>query len=599
MVRLLRPWMVVFAAILAAGALARVAAAADGAGLDYSVEILGGAEGDLLEQIQEASRLYGLVERPPASLSALEKRAKADLTRVLKVLRAEGYYGGQITYDFDAKATPLAVLLTVVPGERYRLKTPTIILRDPPPEAEGMEFEVAELGFADGAPAEAVTVVSAENVIVATLEARGFPLAEAGKREVIVDHATKSVSVTFRVIPGPYARFGAASIEGLREINPGYIARRIKWQRGEPYSPALVQSTRQALSQSRLFVSVRIAHADEVSDEGEIAMRVIVEEAKPRVIGAGVGYSTDEGFGLRGFWEHRNLFGSAERLRLELGGSQTSNGASAEYVQPDFFSTDQSFITSAAYSRENTEAFEIESAETTFSVERPLTPNLAGRAGVSFERSFIEENDIEERFFLVGLPMQLRWDRTDDALDPTEGFRVNLNVTPYLQPLGSDLTFISARVQPSAYFLLEETKQVVLATWGGLGTIRGVVTDDLPADKRFYAGGGGSIRGYGFQLVGPLDAADDPLGGRSVVEIGTELRARVYGDFGGVIFLEGGNVFDSAAPDFSEPLLFGAGFGVRYFTGLGPIRFDIGFPLDRRGDVDDPFQFYVSIGQAF
>lgn len=592
--------MVAIVAVVAANCVFLPAAkSAEGIRLDYGVEIMGEIDGNLLAQIEEASRLFQLVDRPPASLSALEKRAKGDVTRILKVLRAEGFYGGTFDYHIDVNATPIAVTLKIAPGARYLLRLPSIIFHDPPPEALGMEFNAADLGFTDGAPAKAATVISAETVIVATLRLRGFPLAAAGKRDVIVDHASQSVDVTFRALSGPRALFGVLRIEGLQKVDADYVRRRVQWVRGAQYDPVLVQSTRQALSQSRLFDSVRIVHADTVDENGEIVMRVIVEEARPRVIGTGLGYSSDDGFGARGFWEHRNLFGGAERLRIELGGNLSRNGAFAEYVQPDIYSTDQSFIASAAYSLEDTEAFESESIKTTFSVERPLAPALAGQAGVSIEREFIEENNIEQRFFLAGLPLALRWDRTDDALDPTRGFRLNLTVTPFLEALGSDLTFISARVRPSAYFLLEESHDVVFATWAGLGTVSGVTTDELPADKRLYAGGGGSIRGYGFQLVGPLDTANDPLGGRSVVELGTELRARVYGDFGGVIFLEGGNVFDSATPDFEDPLLFGAGAGIRYFTGLGSIRFDIGFPLDRRNGVDDPFQFYVSIGQAF
>jgi translocation and assembly module TamA len=592
-------WPVAIAAIFASCWLGQGAQAEDGAQIDYSVEMVLDGEADLRAQIEEASRLFGLAERPPASLSALEKRAKEDLARITKVLRAEGFYGGAVGYAIDADASPIAVRLTVAPGERYLFEPPKIIFDDPPPEAANMAFGIAELGISAGAPAKAVTVVSAENVIVALLEARGFPLAAAGKREVTVDHAAKRVAVTFRALPGPYAVFGALDIQGLQDAEAGYIKRRITWKRGAPYDPALVRSTHQALTESRLFNSVRVVHGEEVDENGEIAMRVVVEEAKPRVIGAGLGYSTDDGLGALGFWEHRNLFSAAERLRLELGGSRDRHGASAEFVRPDFLAINQSFIATGAYSLESTEAFESESLETTFSVERPLAPTLVGRAGASIERAFIEENGVESRFFLVGLPLQLGWDRTDDRLDPTMGFRADLDVTPYVQALGSDLNFVSARIRPSAYFLLEESQQIVLATWAGLGTIRGTVTDDLPADKRFYAGGGGSIRGYGFQLVGPLDSENDPLGGRSVMEMGTELRARIYGDFGGVVFLEGGNVYDSAAPDFSDPLLFGAGFGIRYFTGIGPLRVDLGFPLDRRAGIDDSFQFYVSIGQAF
>jgi translocation and assembly module TamA len=127
----------------------------------------------------------------------------------------------------------------------------------------------------------------------------------------------------------------------------------------------------------------------------------------------------------------------------------------------------------------------------------------------------------------------------------------------------------------------------------------GESTASLPANKRFYAGGGSSIRGYRFQSVGPLGPANTPLGGRALFEVSTELRVKVTDTIGGVIFIDGGNVYDGELPDFSTNLQWAAGFGGRYFTAFGPVRLDFGFPLNGRDGVDDFMQFYISIGQAF
>jgi len=121
---------------------------------------------------------------------------------------------------------------------------------------------------------------------------------------------------------------------------------------------------------------------------------------------------------------------------------------------------------------------------------------------------------------------------------------------------------------------------------------------DVPADERFYAGGGGSIRGYSYQSVGPLSGGD-PVGGRSLLELSTELRLRLGERFGFVGFLDGGSAFGAAFPDFDEELLWGTGLGFRYFTAVGPLRLDFAVPLDRRHGIDDAFQVYISLGQAF
>ncbi|HET6467002.1 MAG TPA: BamA/TamA family outer membrane protein, partial [Geminicoccaceae bacterium] len=140
---------------------------------------------------------------------------------------------------------------------------------------------------------------------------------------------------------------------------------------------------------------------------------------------------------------------------------------------------------------------------------------------------------------------------------------------------------------------------LVLALRGSAASMFGASREEIPADERLYAGGGGSVRGVGFQLAGPLDDNNDPLGGRSLVELGTEFRGRFTETIGGVVFLDAGTVYESTLPDFSRALRLGTGVGLRYITAIGPIRFDVGFPLDRRSGVDDAYQFYISIGQAY
>ncbi len=159
--------------------------------------------------------------------------------------------------------------------------------------------------------------------------------------------------------------------------------------------------------------------------------------------------------------------------------------------------------------------------------------------------------------------------------------------------------FFTTTAGGSAYYALDSDSRFVLAGRTKIGSAIGEPTDKIPANKRFYAGGGGSIRGYDFQSVGPLDADNDPLGGRSLLEVGAELRIRATESIGLVPFVDGGTVYDSPYPDFEEAFRWAAGVGVRYFTGFGPIRLDIALPLDKRKDVDDDFQLYISFGQAF
>jgi translocation and assembly module TamA len=202
-------------------------------------------------------------------------------------------------------------------------------------------------------------------------------------------------------------------------------------------------------------------------------------------------------------------------------------------------------------------------------------------------------------FQLFGLPLTAQRDDTNDPLDPTEGTRLQLSLTPTTGVGDESLLFITAVAGGSAYYAVDEEERFVLAGRARVGTILGENTDALPASRRFYAGGGGSIRGYEYQLVGPLDDDENPFGGTSLLEVGGEVRVRVTEQIGVVPFIDGGTVYDDPFPTGNETLRWAAGLGFRYFTGFGPIRLDFAFPLNPRDGVDEPFQFYISFGQAF
>ena len=203
-----------------------------------------------------------------------------------------------------------------------------------------------------------------------------------------------------------------------------------------------------------------------------------------------------------------------------------------------------------------------------------------------------------KEFGLVSLPARLDWDTSDDRLDPSRGGRLKVQNEPFVDTLGEDLRFNRSRVDYAHYLQVHEQPQVVLAGRGAVGTLFGASRENVPASERFYAGGGGSVRGFGYQLAGDLDSKDKPLGGRSLIEMSGEVRVRVTETIGAVAFVDAGTTYASTVPDFDEPLRVGVGPGLRYFSPVGPIRADLGFPLDPR-DKDDTFQFYISLGQAF
>jgi len=175
---------------------------------------------------------------------------------------------------------------------------------------------------------------------------------------------------------------------------------------------------------------------------------------------------------------------------------------------------------------------------------------------------------------------------------------LRLDNEPFVDTFGNSLLFNKSRMEYTHYVQVLESPRVVLAGRGAVGTLFGASRADVPASLRFYAGGGGSVRGFAFQEAGELDDQNDPIGGRSLFEASGEVRARVTDTIGIVAFVDAGAAFTSRYPDFDDQLRIGAGPGIRYFSPIGPIRLDVGFPVNPR-DTDDAFQLYISIGQAF
>jgi translocation and assembly module TamA len=484
----------------------------------------------------------------------------------------------------------------VDPGPAYGIVRFALKWQKPANLRDLSVFSPKALGVEERTAARSETILEAERRVTARLGEQSYPFPKVVERDVVVDHAERSASVDLVVDPGPAMRFGALAIEGLQRVDPRFVRGYVPWREGDGYNSFLVTHLRRTLAETGVFSSVKVEPAREAAADGVLPIKVVVVEAKRHFVGGGVNYSTAEGPGAKIFWGDRNVFGGGEKLELKARYSRLIYGASADFRRPNVFVHGQDLLLGTAVDVEDTDAYESQRYKISGLLERQVSPILSVSGGVTFERSEIDENDQSNIFNLVGFPLGLRRDTTDNLLDPTKGGRLTLTATPYYN---ADASFLSARIRDSLYVPLNSDRSIVVAGWASVGSILGRDTQDIPADKRFYSGGGGSIRGYGYQLVGPLDADNDPIGGRSLIELGAEVRFKITDSIGLSPFIEAGNVYDTVLPKLGRKLLVGAGLGFRYYTPIGPLRLDVGVPLDRRAGVDDAFQVYISLGQAF
>ncbi len=563
---------------------------------DYAVEILGLTdEPDLLATLQQASRLISLQDQPPATRAGLNRRAESDVETFAKVLRSEGFFRPDVTFALDITGSPARVDVSVDPGALYLLSDYAITYQ---PGALGLPTDIEPLGLHIGMRAQSAPVVDAQAQLLDDLARLGHPLASVIDRTATVDHDQTLLSVDLRIDPGPRVSFGEVTITGLKNVDPWFIRRRIPWQRGMAWDQQQIDGLRETLDASQLFLNLAIVPAATPDADGSLPININVREAKRRSIGVGANFSTSEGIEAITFWEHRNLFGSGERLRISATIGEIQQKATARLRLPGFGRLDQDFVSSIEAGREDTDAFRSVGVDTSAGIERRIGDNWQVFAGGLLDFAEVEDDDGTAQTKLIGTPVRVTRDTTDDLLDATSGTRVTVGTTPLFGRHRGSVSFLVNEVNAAAFVSVPKQDRVVLAGRLRLGSIVGESTGSIPADRRFFAGGGGSVRGYELQSVGPLDSDGDPVGGRSVVEAGLEARLRLTDTIGIVPFVEGGQVFDDSVPDFSQEPLWAAGLGLRYFTAVGPIRLDVATPINGRSS-DDSFQFYISIGQAF
>jgi translocation and assembly module TamA len=564
----------------------------------YRVAIEGVRDAALRGLLMEVSETQRLIDRPPPSLTRLRRRAEDDRDRLQRALRSEGYYGATIDIVIDAEVEPVQVVFRIDPGPRYRLRH--VAIEVTPPDVNLPLPSLDELGLAPGTAAVAQTILDAETRLADQARERGYALAAAGERRAVVDHDADAMDLTLRLNAGPPVRFGATEVSGLEQVQRDFVERRLPWQPGELVTSERLEEGRRALRETGLFSTIRISLGQTPDTAGRVPLTVAVSERKHRSIEVGVRYRTDEGPGGNVAWEHRNFFGRGERLRVELDASAIAGFLTGSFRKPDVWIRDLALITEAQLAFENPDAYESRSARTRVGLERRFREGMTLAGGVAFRAEQVEEANSgrDESFGLVSLPVLFNWDRSDDRLDPTRNGRLSLHNEPFVDVFGNHLAFNQTRLDYAHYYQAFETPRVILAGRTAIGTLFGASRADIPANLRFYAGGGGSVRGFAFQTAGELDQQHDPIGGRSLFEVSGEVRVRATETIGLVAFVDAGTAFTSTFPDFDDELRVGVGPGIRYFSPIGPLRLDVGFPVNPR-DSDDAFQLYISLGQAF
>jgi len=565
-----------------------------GADVEYTVEIPPLPDG-LTEMLTSVSDCVNLRDNPPESAGLLRKRVDNDLKAFAQALKSRGYFKAGLGAEVDAQTIPRTVRFRVEPGPRFSFARPRLTLEPDNPVLSALLSDVlkgveAGTGYASGA------VLDTENALLERMREHGRPSPTVGTREVVADHATNTVAVRFRIESGPEAVFGRTEIIGLEDVSEEAVTTKLAWEEGIVFDQRLVEKTREELIRTGLFRSVRI-ETDHPQGASIVAMRVSLLEAPLRSVRSGLWYYSDLGLGAGLGWTHRNIFGAGQELRLDSAISQNLQEAGAVLVLPNFGGPGRSLDLSVRYENEETDVYDTTNLSLSGISRRPFAGLNLGY-GLAYRLGEVD-NDELRRFNLFSVPLIAEYSSADHPLDPTSGLTLAGRMEPFTSLEDSSSSFVHWSVTGRHYLPLLKDRSLVLATRGRYALLAGTGRESIPEDMLLYAGGGGSIRGYAYQYAGPLDDDDKPLGGVSAVDFSAELRWRFKKDYGLVLFGDGGGAFSGRNPSEKEDYFWGVGTGFRYYTPIGPIRVDVAVPLERRDGVDDLFQLYVSLGQAF
>lgn len=592
------------AACLAIGSFAAPSGAFD----KLEFRVIGG-ETELRGTLKDASLVSAAKREGRTAPEDILSAARAEYGRIVNTLYALGYYAPVVHVRVDgreaASIPPLdtptridVVEVTVDTGPAFKFSEATLA---PVPRGTRLPEQ-----FAPGKRARSDVIKEAVQDGMDGWRDIGHAKADVAAQDIIADHRSNRLAARIALDPGPQLRFGNLTVEGQDRMRPERIIEIAGLPEGEVFDPDDLRRSADRLRRSGVFRSVTLAEAEMITPPDLLDINATVVEELPRRYSLGAEVASFEGLDLTGYWLHRNLLGGGERLKVE--GEITNIGAQnsgADYTlgvtleRPATFTPD----TTLGFSAEIVHLDEADYTSDGFSLGTHVTQYMSDRltltAGLEYAYADVQDGSGSFNYRHFALPLGATWDNRDNKLDARKGTYLDAELRPFLG-FGTTGSGLRIKADGRGYLTFGDARPVTLAARGQLGAVLGSSLLSTPRDYLFYSGGGGTVRGQPYQSLGiPVSRGlySEQIGGMAFAAVSTEVRARVTPKIGVVAFADAGYVsaidFGDATGDWHA----GAGLGLRYDTGFGPIRFDVATPV--AGDTGDGVQIYIGIGQAF
>jgi translocation and assembly module TamA len=588
----------------------------------YRLELVSVGDSDIDTTIKATSDLRALQGTGSISPFALIARARSDVDRLTTAVESFGYYQCSVAIKINGMLINnpgLAEALTAVPKGTDAVVSVSFTL-GPLYHLGRIEIDGAlpdgirpVLGLTTGDPAVAASVLAGGARLQNALQEQGYAFATVAPPVAYEAASTPELDLQFHVVLGPKVNIGEIHIEGLQRVHETLLRRRLLLKTGQPYSASAIERARRDLMALAVFGQVSLQVGNTVDATGGVPITFKIRERLRHAFSVSAAFSSDLGGSGGVKWTDRNVFGNAEQLTisanvLNLGGSDTTGigyDTSATYLIPDFLQRDQSLQFTVGALKQSLQSYDQVARTSSVTLSRKLSNLWTVSAGFATADEQINQENVNRDYTLVALPLVVSYDSTNllsPLEDPTHGMRASLSVTPTVAIGHPNALFIISQVKAATYLDLDtwvhsDPGRTVLAARALVGVAQGAAYYNLPPDQRFYAGGSGTIRGYRYQGVGPEFADGDPQGGTAITVGSLELRQRFGANWGAAFFTDAGQVSASLKAARDE-FRIGFGAGVRYFTPIGPIRFDVALPTKQRPN-DDSFEIYIGLGQSF